>query len=93
MTPERRADHHRPAVLFHVNTYAFGSNLFTCGYTFHVGLLDHSQQSSLAAAPWLQQAREVAPLSKVRERDTIFPFLRDLAGDDLPVVLQAEGTC
>ena len=38
-----------------------------CGYTFHVGLLDHGQQSSLAAAPWLQQAREVAPFSELRD--------------------------
>ena len=38
-----------------------------CGYPFHVGLLDDRQQSSLAATPWLQQAREVAPLSELRD--------------------------
>ena len=38
------------------------------GYTFHVGLLDHSQQSSLAATPWLQQdLAEVTPLSELRD--------------------------
>ena len=54
-----------------------------CGYPFHVGLLDDRQQSSLAATPWLQQAREVAPLSELR--DVVEGFLgRPLDGGPYP---------
>ena len=58
-----------------------------CGYPFHVGLLDHSQQSSLAATPWLQQAREVAPLSKLRDVQIHNPYPGIPRPGPIPVAL------
>ena len=57
------------------------------GYTFHVGLLDHSQQSSLAATPWLQQAREVAPLSELRDVQLHRPYTGIPRPGPIPVAL------
>ena len=57
------------------------------GYTFHVGLLDHSQQSSLTATPWLQQAREVAPLSELRDVQLHRPYTGIPRPGPIPVAL------
>ena len=58
-----------------------------CGYTFDVGLLDHSQQSSLAATPWLQQAREVAPFSELRDVQIHRPYTGIPRPEPIPVAL------
>ena len=58
-----------------------------CGYPFHVGLLNDRQQSSLAATPWLQQAREVAPFSKLRDVQLHRPYTGIPRPGPIPVAL------